>query len=183
MHNSVIKNTKNLVILHVFHIRKCLIFEICPQKLNKITLIKHCKYYYKSTNINIIFSSFKVGDLFSIKESVPKHPRSVVVCRFTCPGCNGSYIGEKTCHLTLMKGHLETDSKSHIFKHLSTNRNCEELCDTEFFKIIGSTTSSYRLKLKEVMHITWEKPLLNKQVKYYYNHEVTYFLLFYYCCY
>ena len=37
--------------------------------------------------------------------------------------------------------------------------------DTERFEIIDSTTSSYRLKLREAMHITWEKPSLNKQVK------------------
>ena len=35
MHNLVIKNTKNLVILHMFHITNCLILEICRLKLNK----------------------------------------------------------------------------------------------------------------------------------------------------
>ena len=105
---------------------------------------------------------FKVGDLFSVKESVPKYLRSFVVYRFTCPGCNASYIGETTCHLsTRIKEHLETDSKINI----NINRNCKELCDTERFEIIDSTTSSYRLKLKEPMHVTWEKPSLNKQVK------------------
>ena len=56
--------------------------------------IKHCKYYCKNTNSNIkiVFSPFKVGDLFSVKESVSKYLRSFVVYRFTCPGCNASYI-------------------------------------------------------------------------------------------
>ena len=129
-------------------------------------IIEHCKYYCKSTNIKIVFSAFKVGDLFSVKELVPKYLRSFVIYRFTCPGCDASYIGETTHHLiTRIKEHLETDLKSHIFKHLYTNRNCKELCDTECFVIIDSATSSYRLKLKEAMHITWEKPSLNKQVK------------------
>ena len=35
MYNVVIKNTKNLVILHMFHITNCLILEVCRQKLNK----------------------------------------------------------------------------------------------------------------------------------------------------
>ena len=97
---------------------------------------------------------------------MPKYLRSFVVYRFTCLGCNASYIGETTCHLTTrIKEHLKTDSKSHIFKNLDTNRNCKDLCDTECFEIIDSTTSSYRFKLKEAMHITWEKPSLNKQVK------------------
>ena len=132
----------------------------------KQKIIKHCRYYCKGTNIKIVFSPFKVGDLFSVKESVPKYLRSFVVYRFTCPACNASYIGETTRHLsTRIKEHLETESKSHIFKHLNINRNCKELCDTESFEIIDSATSSYRLKLKEAMHITWEKPSLNKQVK------------------
>ena len=133
----------------------------------KQKIIKHCKYYCKSTNIKIVFSPFKVGDLFSVKESVPnKYLRSLVVYRFLCPGCNAGYIGETTRHLTTrIKEHLETDTKSHIFKHLNTNRNCKGLCDTECFEIIDSAISSYRLKLKEAMHITWEKPSLNKQVK------------------
>ena len=129
-------------------------------------IIKYCKYCCKSTNIKIAFSPFKVGDLFSVNESGPKYLRSFVVYRFTCPGCNVSYIGETTHHLTMrIKEHLETDSESHIFKHLKTNKNWKELCDIECFEIIDSTTSSYKLKLNEDMHITWEKPLLNKQVK------------------
>ena len=126
----------------------------------KQKITKHCKYYCKSTNIKIGFSPFKVGYLFSVKELVPKYLKSFVIYRFTCPACNASYIGEITRHLTTrIKELLETDSKSHIFKHLDTNRKCKE------FEIIDSASSSYKLKLKEAMHITWEKPSLNKQVK------------------
>ena len=85
--------------------------------------IKDCKYYCKSTNIKTVFSSFKVGDLFSVKESMPKYLRSFVVYRLMCPACNASYTGEKTRHPTMrIKEQLETESKSHIFKHISTNR-------------------------------------------------------------
>ena len=149
----------------MFHITNCLILENCRQII-KQKIIKHCKHHCKSTNIKIVFSTFKVGHLFSVKESAPKYLRSFVVYRFTCPGCNASYIGETTQHLTTrIKEHLETDSKSHIFKHLSTKRGCKELRNTACFEIIDSATSSYRLKLKEAMLITWEKPSLNKQVK------------------
>ena len=126
----------------------------------KQKITKHCKYYCKSTNIKIVFAPFKVGYLFSVKESVPKYLKSFVIYRFTCPACNASYTGEIPRHLTTrIKQLLETNSKSHIFKHLETNRKCKE------FEIIDSASSSYRLKLKEAMHITWEKPSLNKQVK------------------
>ena len=116
---------------------------------------------------------------------MPKYLKSFVVCRFTCPGRNANYGGETTCYLTTrIKQHLETDSRSHIFKHFSTNRNCKELCDAKCFEIIDSTTSPYRLKLKETMHITLEKLSLNKQVKHVSTYYLTLFHLFYYCyCY
>ena len=130
----------------------------------KQKIIKHCDYY--CTNIKIVFLSLKVGDLSNVKESVPKYLRSFVVYRFTFPGYNTSYIGEKNCLLTTRNNeHLEIDSKSHIYKDLKTNRNSKELCDTECFEVIESASSSYRLKLKEAIHITWEKPSLTKQVK------------------
>ena len=76
----------------------------------KQKIIKHCRYYCKSTNIKIVFSPFKVGDLFSVKESVPKYLRSFVVYRFACSGCNASYIGKTSRQLsTRIKEHLETD--------------------------------------------------------------------------
>ena len=116
---------------------------------------------------------------------MPKYLRSFVVCRFSCPGCNASYSGETTPYLTTkIKQHLEANLRSHIFKHFSTNRNCKELCDAKSFDIIDSTTSPYRLKLKETMHITLEKLSLNKQVKHVSTYYLTLFHLCYYCyCY
>ena len=164
MHNLVIKNTKKLVILLMLNITNCLILEICRQTLNK--KLSNIVNIIVKILISIVFLLLKVADLFSVKESVPKYLRFFIVYWFTCPGCNASYIGETTHHLTTrIKEHLETDSKSHIFKHLDTNRKCKELCNAECFEIIDSATSSYRLKLKEAMYITWEKPSLNKQVK------------------
>ena len=139
MHKLVIKNIKNLVILYFLTEIKQKVVKQC---------ISVSVYYCKSTNIKIVFSSFKVGDLLGFKKSIPKNLRSFVVSRFTCPSCNASCIGETKCHLTMrIKEHLEIYTKSHIFKHLNTNRSCKEMCDTNFFEIIGSTTSSYRLKL------------------------------------
>ena len=123
----------------------------------KQKIIKHYKYYCKNTNIEIAFFSFQVENLFSVEESVPKYLKSLVVFRFPRPGFNASYVGETTCHLTTrIKEHLETDSKSHIFEHLNNYTNCKQLRDTECIEIIDSASFSYRLKLKEGMHITWE---------------------------
>ena len=82
-----------------------------------------------------------------------------------------------------IKEHLETNSKSHIFKHLNTNRNCNELYDTECFVMIDSATSSYRLKLKSQAHHLGKTiaKQIGKANKYFYNYLVTYsYLLSYF---
>ena len=66
----------------------------------KDEIFKRCKYCCKKTNIKIVFSPFKIGDLFSAEASVPNYLRSFVVYRLTGRGCKARYISETTHHLT-----------------------------------------------------------------------------------
>ena len=52
-----------------------------------------------------------------------------------------------------------------IFKHLRGSVNCGSLCSEDCFKILDSASTSFQLKIKEAMHILWEQPSLNSQVK------------------
>ena len=123
-----------------------------------------CKTFCKNTNVKIVFSPFKLQDLFSSKDCLPVALKSFVVYKFTCAGCQSCYIGETKRHLpTRIKEHLQTDTKSHILQHLNEYSNCKDLCDDSCFIIIDHASSSFRLKLKEALHITWLKPVLNKQ--------------------
>ena len=122
------------------------------------------KTFCENTNLKIAFSPFKLQDLFSSKDCLPVALKSFVVYKFTCAGCQSCYIGETKRHLpTRIKEHLQTDKKSHILQHLNENPNCRDLCDDSCFTIIDHASSSFRLKLKEALHITWLKPVLNKQ--------------------
>ena len=49
--------------------------------------------------------------------------------------------------------------------HLRGSENCRSLCSEDCFKILDSATTSFQLKIKEAMHILWEQPSLNSQVK------------------
>ena len=125
-----------------------------------------CKRFCKQTNIKVVFSPFKICDLFSAKDSLPNALKSYVVYKFTCAGCQSCYVSETKRHLPArLKEHLETDSKSHIFQHLKDNPSCRDVCDTSCFKIIDHASSPFRLKVKEALHIQWLKPVLNKQQK------------------
>ena len=120
-----------------------------------------CKTFCKNTNVKIVFSPFKLQDLFPSKDCLPVALKSFVVYKFTCAGCQSCYIGETKRHLpTRIKEHLQTDTKSHILQHLNENPNCRDLCDDSYFIIIDQTSSSFRLKMKDALHITWLKIVL-----------------------
>ena len=123
-----------------------------------------CKTFGKSSNINIVFPLFKTDDLFSSKDCLPSALVSFVVYKFVCAGCQSCYIGETKQHLpTRINENLVNDKKSHICKHLLENSACKNICDENCFAIIVSTSSSFRLKLKKALHITWLNPNINKQ--------------------
>ena len=76
--------------------------------------------FCKVIDIRIVFSSFKIKNFFSFKDSIPDALKSLVVYQFTCTGCNSRYIGETSRHFaTRVKEHLSTDKNSHVYKHLN----------------------------------------------------------------
>ena len=139
-------------------------------KLTSIKLNKLCKRFCKDINIKLVFTSFKIKNLFQVKDLIPMSLKSFVVYKFTCAGCNARYIGETTRHLTTrIKEHLVSDKNSHIFKHINNSSNplCKTNASPDCFQIIDSDSSSFKLKIKEGYHINFEKPELNVQVKHF----------------
>ena len=43
-------------------------------------------------DIKLVFPSFKIGNLLSVKDSLPDGLHSRVVYKFVCAGCNAYYI-------------------------------------------------------------------------------------------
>ena len=86
--------------------------------------------------------------------------------KFSFAGCAACYVGEITRHFsTRVREHLETDRASHIFKHLESSKACRSACSLDNFAMINQASSQFALKTKETLHILWEKPALNAQVK------------------
>ena len=116
--------------------------------------------YCNDLDIKLVFTTFKLRNLFSVKDSVPRELRSRVIYKFTC----AYYIGETGCHFsTRIREHLSYDKSSHIFKHLQSSERCRQSCSADCFEILDSASTKFQLKLKEAMHINWEKPNLNQQ--------------------
>ena len=85
---------------------------------------------FEARNITIILTIFRKT----------KRPEKVLI--YTCVGIS-----------THLNEHLFRDKKSHIFKHLSFSKNCQDNCDVSCFKIIDNATSFFQLKIKESFHI------------------------------
>ena len=99
---------------------------------------------------------------------MPRSLRSCVVYKFICTGCNSIYIGETSRHLsTRVCEHLYADKNPHIFKHLKSSSSCRDACGEGYFKVLGSASTHHSLKIKEALHIMWERPNLNKQLQRY----------------
>ena len=45
-------------------------------------------------DIKLVFSSFKIGNMFGVKDPIPGGLRSRVVYKFACAGSNACYVGE-----------------------------------------------------------------------------------------
>ena len=96
-----------------------------------------------------------------MKDRVPLDLRSYVVYKFVFRSCKAHYIGStKRQSSTKIKEHLETDKKSHVYKHLNESQKCKALSNSDCNNTVKHQASS--LSIKEGMHIGWQKPALNK---------------------
>ena len=129
-------------------------------------LHKLVKCYCTNIEIKLVFSSFKVSSMFSVKVAVPFDLCLRVVYKFSCAGCNACYISETSRHLsTRICEHLSRDRNSHIFQHLQQSEACHRLCSKNCYSIVDSAPNRLQQILKEAVHIHWENSTLNKQLR------------------
>ena len=69
-------------------------FSVVTQKKIRHLIRRYCN----NLDIKLVFSSFKIGNLFGVKDLIPGGLRSRVVYKFACAGCNACYVGETTRH-------------------------------------------------------------------------------------
>ena len=117
-------------------------------------LCKLVQHDCTNIEINLAFSSFKGGSMFSVKDPVPFNLRSCIVYKFLCAGCNACYIGETSRHLsTRVSEHLSRDRNSHVYQHLQQSQACRCLANKNCFSIVDCEPNKLQLILKEAMHI------------------------------
>ena len=76
------------------------------------------KKYCKNLNIKLAFTSFKVRNLISVKDCVPRSLRSCVVNLFTCAGCNSVYMAKHLAIYPLECVSTYLQIKTHTFLNI-----------------------------------------------------------------
>ena len=79
--------------------------------INKIWVRQFAKRYCKNIDIKLVF----LGNMFGVKDPIPRGLRTYVVYKFLCAGCNACYVGETSRHLsTRVSERLVSDRTSHF---------------------------------------------------------------------
>ena len=133
-------------------------------KVTQNKIEKLCKIFCKSAKVKLVFTSNKLRQTFSYKDSYPSVLSSKVVYKFVCASCNASYVGQTHRHLTTrIDEHFGKDKKSHIYQHLMSSVDCLDACSRDCFSILDTARTKHQLRTKESLFISWLKPTLNKQ--------------------
>ena len=85
----------------------------------------------KPIDIRLVFTTFKIKNLFNVKDVVPEGLRTRVVYKFSCASCNACYVGETRRHFsTRVREHLLSDRSSNVFRHLQSSESCRTSCSS-----------------------------------------------------
>ena len=116
-------------------------------------------------NVNIVFSTFKVRNYFSLKDKTDKLLRSSVVYKFQCLNdSNCSYIGKTKRYLTKRVSEHKK-STSAIHSHLSSCNTCKNSASfIDQFTVIDRGNTDFDIQILEAIHIFQDRPTLNKQL-------------------
>ena len=103
-------------------------------KVTQNKIEKLCKSFSKNVKVKLVFTSDKLHQTFSYKDSYPIILSSKVVYKFVCSSCNASYVGQTYQYLTTrIDEHFGKDKKSHIYQHLMSSSNCLNACSRDCY--------------------------------------------------
>ena len=154
--------------------------KICLPYLGKQSLElksrvqKFVSKYFPQCKIQVIFKcNNRFQSFLGFKDKIPINLRSLLLYKYTCNSCKAIYIGKTRRHfLVRIFEHLGISLKTHIkYTYNRYNKcnsailnhvNCQKCVgNVQNFKIIGSATNDFQLKIKESLLIRKNKPKIN----------------------
>lgn len=135
-----------------------------------VQLEKELKSFFRHNlndrlSLNVVHTSFKIGDMFKHKERQPKMYRSNIVYKLNC-SCGSIYIGQtrRNLHTRLNEHNTGTklNQQSDVTKHLLENSSHK--IDFENPDILCSSYNPKELLIKETLLIQQYEPDINVDV-------------------
>ena len=131
---------------------------------------KKLKKMFKSRNIdiNIVFSSTKVRNYFSLKDRSHAVLRSSLVYKFECLGDpSTSYIGKTKRYLEQrVNEHSNPRKPGAVCSHISNCHHCQSSSKIiDSFTVLHKASSDFDLQIIEALQVREHRPILNKQLK------------------
>ena len=129
-----------------------------------------------SCKLRIVFrSNSRLSSFFKYKDMVSKAVRSKVVYKFTCAGCNSSYIGKTMRHLNVraaehvgvsaLTGKRVVTKPTAVSEHLfDCGSSLPRMPCLDDFLVLASASNNFELEIKESLLIHRDKPQLNNNV-------------------
>ena len=115
-------------------------------------------------DLHCVFTSFKVGMYFSLKDLTPLSLSSNVVYKFTClRDVNVSYIGKTKRHLVTRVGE-HGSRESEILAPLENGNTCLQNYDLSCFKAIDQANCNFDCCIKAALLIKQLQPNLNRSM-------------------
>ena len=131
---------------------------------------------FPGSNLKITFkSSRRLSSCFTFKDRIPKSLMSGVIYKYTCAGCNLSYIGstkrywekrlEEHLHISALTGKKLNGMQIFAPMQHAKSNSCEVTSySRDDFTIIGREKNPYVLSMKESIFISTSKPQLNNNI-------------------
>ena len=84
----------------------------------------HTSILWASLDIRLVSTTFKIKNLFNVKDAVPEGLRTRVAYKFSFASCNACYVGETSRHFsTRVREHLLWQVFE-LFRHLQSSESC-----------------------------------------------------------
>ena len=137
--------------------------------------IRSFSHLFPFSNLKVVFkSSTRLSSCFCFTDKIPKSLQSGVIYKFTCAGCNSSYIGstkrfwetrlEEHLHISALSGKpLKGQLVFTPMKHVKSGCCPVRSYSRDNFCIIGREKNPYLLLVKESILISTSDCSLNNR--------------------
>ena len=102
-----------------------------------------------AVDTRLVLTTFKITNLFNLKDAVPEGLRTRVVYKFSCARRIVMLVMlVKPADVSPQEFAGTSDRSSNAFRHLQSSESCRTSCTPDCFQILDSAATKYQVRLK-----------------------------------